>query len=205
MKIFIVFLLLSHITVGTSLFAAEKAESAEGFQEDFSGPMGSEGLPNGWKHLYFNKISRHTRYKVVREGSNSYLQNESDASASGVYREVALNPERYRYLSWRWKVQGILSKGDARTREGDDYPARIYVTFRYDPEKASAGTAFKYGLIRLWYGKHPPLASITYIWANRLPKGEPIPNAYTGKAVLMVANVMGEPRDAHFGGFAGSF
>ena len=150
MKIFIVFLLLAHITVGTSLFAAEKAESAEGFQEDFSGTIGSEGLPKGWKHLYFNKIPRHTRYKVAREGSNSYLQAESDASASGVYREVALNPERYRYLSWRWKVQGILSKGDARTREGDDYPARIYVTFRYDPEKASAGTAFKYGLIRLW-------------------------------------------------------
>ncbi|MBW2145666.1 MAG: DUF3047 domain-containing protein [Deltaproteobacteria bacterium] len=192
MKVFIFFLLAALMTVGAPPVTAGKAESTVGFQEDFSGPAGSEELPEGWKPLYFKKIPRHTRYKVVREGNDSYLQAESHASASGIYREVALDPKRYRYLSWRWKVHGILSKGDARSREGDDYPARIYVTFQYDPEKASVGKAFKYGLIRLWYGKYPPSATITYIWANRLPKGESIPNAYTGKTVMMMAVESGD-------------
>jgi len=187
MKRLIFILFLASVAAGAASRAEEGEESRVAFKEDFSGPLNKEGLPEGWKFLYFKKISRHTRYSVVRKDGRACLKAESDASASGIYRELSLDPRRYPYLSWRWRVQGILEKGNAHTREGDDYPARIYVSFEYDPERASTGKAIKYGFIRLLYGQYPPAATITYIWANRLPEGEAVPNAYTGDAVMMVA------------------
>ena len=37
-----------------------------------------------WRPLYFRKIKRHTEYSVVREGKESYLRADSNASASGI-------------------------------------------------------------------------------------------------------------------------
>jgi hypothetical protein len=42
-------------------------------------------------------------------------------------------------------------------------------------------------------GKYPPKGALNYIWANRIPKGEEIANAYTDRA-QMVAVESGEEK-----------
>ncbi|MFQ5580433.1 MAG: DUF3047 domain-containing protein [Nitrospiria bacterium] len=157
-----------------------------------SGQMGENGLPSGWEPLTFKKIERHTQYRILQEEGRPVIRAISDRSASGLSRPLDLDPKVYPILSWCWKVDGIISKGDARKKNGDDYPARIYLTFKYDPDKAGFLERSKFSILKkLNKGKYPPKGALTYIWANRIPKGEAVPNAYTDR-VRMVAVESGE-------------
>lgn len=146
----------------------------------------SGGLPLGWEALRFKRIERETRYAVVPDGDGFALRAESEAAASGLYRTLDLDPRVHRILAWRWKVDNLLVKGDARRKEGDDYPARIYIAFRYDPGTATTWERLRYGVIKLLYGRYPPRHVINYIWDNRLPAGTALNNAYTDRAKMIV-------------------
>jgi hypothetical protein len=120
------------------------------------------GLKKNWKHKDFKGK---TDYTVISTGEGHVLKAESRDSATGLIYEIEFDPKEYPILSWRWKVENIYKKGDARTREGDDYPARVYVIFPH------------------WF--KPLTKSINYIWANRLHKGSYVPNTYYSKAIMI--------------------
>lgn len=169
------------------LAVAAAAEAPSAVEIGRFGPPARAGeLPAGWEPLTFKKIPRHTSYEVVREAERWVLRAESDASASGLYRPLDLDPAVYRILTWRWKVENVLVRGDARTKDGDDYPARLYVAFRYDPEAASLWERTRYGAIRLLYGQYPPRGVLNYVWDNRLPPGTTLDNAFTDRAKMVV-------------------
>ena len=97
--------------------------------------------------------------KVVKATSN--------VAASGLFKEIEIDLKKYPILKWSWKINDVLSKGDATRKEGDDYAARIYVVFPH--------TLF-------WKTK-----GINYIWGNKLGRGKSIPNAFARKNVIMLA------------------
>ena len=171
----------------------------------FAPPSAPDGLPPGWEALTFRKVERKTRYTVVREGDEHALRAESDASASGLYRPLDLDARVYRMLAWRWKVDNVLTRADARRKEGDDYPARVYVAFRYEAGAATLWERTRYGAIKLLYGQYPPRHVINYIWDNRLPPGMALDNAYTDRAKMIVVESgparvgqwVAEQRDVH--------
>ena len=162
------------------------AVAAEPVSLRFTPPVDIGGLPPGWEALSFKKIQRQTRYTVVPDGDGYALRAESEAAASGLYRPLDLDPRVYRRLSWRWKVDNILAKADARVKAGDDYPARLYVAFRHDPDTAPVWERARYAAIKLLYGRYPPRHVMNYIWDNRLPVGAALPNAYTDRAQMVV-------------------
>lgn len=146
--------------------------------------LGSEGLPKHWEPLTFKKIKRHTLYEwSTREHA---IHARSSAAASGLIYRLDQDAGKLPILRWRWRMPHSIAKGDEKSKDGDDYAARIYVTFRYDPSKAGRGTRFKYGLVKKLYGEYPPHSGLSYIWANRLPKGESTPNPFTDR-VMMIA------------------
>jgi hypothetical protein len=79
-----------------------------------------------------------------------------------------------------------LKKGDARRKEGDDYPARIYITFEYDPSKLGFFEKAIYEIARLRYGQYPPLGAINYIWESKTPIGMMVLNPYTDRVFMIV-------------------
>jgi hypothetical protein len=93
------------------------------------------------------------------------LRAESHGAASGLILEKEIDLKEFPVLSWRWKVGNILEKGDAHKKEGDDYAARVYVIFPH------------------WF--FPKTRGINYIWANKLPRGEFVPNPFTSNAVMV--------------------
>ncbi len=143
-------------------------------------------FPPGWEPLTFKKIDRHTRYELVRDGHEVVVKAISDASSSGLIRKLTLDLEHFPIISWRWKIFNTYTKGDASRKQGDDYPARIYVTFAYDPEVLGFADLLKYKTAKLIYGEYPPGSAVTYIWANRTPAGAILPNPYTER-VRMIA------------------
>ena len=152
----------------------------------FSAATVGQKLPDGWKPLTFKKIEKHTIYTLVKDNDTVVVKAVAEASASGLTREIKINPKEFPVVQWRWKVMNILKKGDVRRKEGDDYPARIYITFEYDPSKLSLFERSKYEAIRLLYGEYPPLAAINYIWESKAPVGTMVPNPYTDRVMMFV-------------------
>ena len=90
-------------------------------------------------------------------------------------------------------IVSVIEKGDAFEKSGDDFPARLYVTFEYDPAKLSGWEKLKYRAARLLYGESPPLHALTYVWANSAKPESIIPNAHSARAVMIVVQ-SGEAR-----------
>ena len=139
-----------------------------------------------WRPLYFPKIRRHSIYTVVTEQNESYLKAESNASASGIIYKKEFNVYDYPKIRWRWKISNVYKKGDADKKSCDDYPIRIYIIFKYDPEKASLGQKIRYGLAKLIYGEYPPQSSMNYIWANMKKSEKIITSPYASEAKMII-------------------
>jgi hypothetical protein len=132
------------------------------FGEDLILGNFSAGDLAGWTPKIFHGK---TSYTLVVDGDMRVLKAHSRAAASGLYKEVTLEPRKFPVLRWSWKIGGTIPNGNERTKEGDDYAARVYLVF--------PRTLF-------WKTK-----AINYIWANTLPKGEALPNAYTANAMMV--------------------
>ena len=152
----------------------------------FSTESPADALPRGWEPLTFQKVDKHTRYSLVKDNGVVTVKAESSASASGLIRKISIDPEEYPFLTWRWKVTDINTKSDISRKKGDDCPARLYITFEYDPSGRSVLEKAKHSAIKLFYGTHSPYEAVTYIWGNKAPIGTIAPNPYTDRVMMIV-------------------
>lgn len=120
------------------------------------------GLSNKWQSKIFEG---ETVYTVTDEEGVRCIVALSNSSASALIYEIKYDPGEYPVLSWKWKIDHVLEKGNAHIKEGDDYAARVYVIF---PS------------IIFWKTK-----AINYIWASTLPREEAVPNPFTGNAIMI--------------------
>jgi hypothetical protein len=130
----------------------------------------SAGSLDGWKS---QSLEGMTLYTLEQEAGRPVLRAVSEASASGLYRELRVDLRQTPFLNWSWRIDRMLGPHDERSRKGDDYPARVYVVF-------SAGVAF-------WRTR-----AINYVWSAQ-PLNSVWPNAWD-EDVRMVAAHSG-PRD----------
>jgi hypothetical protein len=152
----------------------------------FSAERAGEWLPAGWAPFTFRGIDQHTDYRLVEEDGKVVVKATAHASASGLMRRITIDPREYPIVRWRWKVANVLEKADIHRREGDDYPARIYIAFEYDPARLGLSDRIKYGVAKMLHGEHPPHAVLNYLWVSKAPVGLVVPNAYTDRSMMIV-------------------
>jgi rSAM/selenodomain-associated transferase 2 len=111
-------------------------------------PLAADALPAGWYLLAFHGVARQTRYAVSRDEEGWALHAQSDRAAAGVYRPLDLDPRVYTVITWRWKIERLLERLDPTRKAGDDYPARVYVAFRYEPEREGIWERTKFEFYR---------------------------------------------------------
>lgn len=143
-------------------------------------------LPEGWTAQTFKAIERHTSYSLVACNGKTAVMARSEGAASGLTRKLRVDPREYPILSWRWKVEGLLPAADLKVKKADDAPARVYVTFAYDPAKVGFFEKAKFETVRLFYGEYPPLAALTYVWASRESAGAAFASPYTDRSRVIV-------------------
>lgn len=119
-----------------------------------------DGDIGAWEEKVF---SGKTAYERVSIDGRSVVRATSRGAASGLFRKQRIDLEKTPILEWTWRVEGTLGDIDERTREGDDYSARIYV-IRSDP-------------VLFWRTR-----AVNYVWASTRTVGESWPNAYTDGA-----------------------
>ena len=160
----------------------------------FPNPLFTETFDDldAWEKLTFPKISQHSSYSIepgTREQESadiSVLRAQSKGSASGILWKGEFNVYEYPFLRWRWKIRNIYAKGNATVKEGDDYPVRLYVMFKYDPADPAVQRSLKYSLAKFFYGRTPPYTTLNYIWANREHPQKFLVNPYSDRAMMIV-------------------
>ena len=151
----------------------------------FSAAPVGQALPDGWKPLTFKKIPKQTAYELIKDGDAVVVKAVSEASASGLTKAVTIDPKEYPIVRWRWKVENVLKHSDVSRKDGDDYPARLYITFAYDPDKVSLGKKLKFKTGQALFGDIP-IGALNYIWDTNTPIGTIVENAYTDFAQMVV-------------------
>ena len=162
-----VMLLFPVLLVPTSVLAEEASKiSVANF---------SEGDLSGWEEKSFKGNSQYefVSFKTVNSNNmessaplGKVLRAHTQGKASGLFKEVKINLNETPYLNWSWQVNNLYKGNDERSKEGDDYPARIYVV-------VSGGIFF-------WNTK-----AVNYVWSSHQPVGSEWPNAYTGNAKML--------------------
>lgn len=167
-----------------------RAAGAEGGRIEamqFSALRAGAPLPEKMKPWGFGGGARPTRYSLVSDGGVVVLRAEAEASASGIVREMRLDPRAYPILSWRWKAMKVLERADIRTKAGDDFAARVYVTFELDPATLPPAERIKLSIARTVYGENVPAAALCYVWDGKSPRDTLVPSAYTERVRMIVA------------------
>ena len=153
----------------------------------FSAASVEDELPANWRSFAFSRIKKHTSYSLVEDNGNVVVKASSSRSASGLMRKLRIDPNKYPFISWRWKISKIYSKGDITQKKGDDYPARIYIIFENDVNQSTFFKKAKRRAYRLLYGESPPGGAINYIWASNAPEGTIASNIYATQSKMIVA------------------
>ena len=155
----VIALLLLLFTFPSSILAENSAvmPKCEIIIDDFT-----EGIKPDWNNKSFKGT---TEYTWIKENDRTFVRATSKDSASGLFYEIEYDPQQYPYLTWQWKVDNIIASGDATRKSGDDYGARVYVVF----------PSFFFWKTR----------ALNYIWANKLPKEQAVPNPFTSNAIMI--------------------
>jgi hypothetical protein len=176
MKRILIILTIIVVTIVSPLCAQILEQN---FREEFN------SLDN-WKPFTFPKIQRHSTYSIQKEDWKSYLVATADNSVSGIIHNKSFNIYKMPIVKWKWKISNIYLTGDEKKKSGDDYPLRIYIVFKYNPEKAGIFERVQYNTMKLIYGEYPPHSSLNYIWANKKYPERILPNTYTAKTQMIL-------------------
>jgi len=123
----------------------------------------SDSSLEGWEEKSFKG---NTSYQLAKLNGMQVLHAESRDAASGLYYEKQIDLNTTPYINWQWNVEKVISGVDETTRDGDDYPARVYVIF-------SGGLFF-------WQTR-----AINYVWSNNQAVGTDWKNAFTENARMI--------------------
>lgn len=167
-------------------WAAQPLAATEGV--DWLAPPGT----SEWADQTFGRIRRHTRYEVVatrtgsdRESEPAYLAT-SDCAASGKVLPVSnVDLLRTPILRWSWKIVRGLDIADERSQKGDDFAARVYVLFAFDPEAASLPGRLAHRLYSNLFRRPLPGSALDYVFASHLPAGTSWPNPSQASAKMI--------------------
>ena len=140
---------------------------------------------NEWEELTLPKKDK-TEYTLVSDGEEPHIKAVSKNSASGWKYKVDIDPKEYPIIEWRWKVDGVLKEGDMSEKDGDDYAARIYITYEYDRKDLPLGERIKYGSMKTFTDFDIPLRSMNYVWANVADTGTVQENVFTNWVNMIV-------------------
>jgi hypothetical protein len=153
---------------------------------DFSTRTEADTLPEHWQPLLFDGIENHTVYTHVVDEGLGVIQAIAEQSSSGLVRKISIDVNQYPQISFRWKIDNILQAADLTRKQGDDAPARVYVTFAYDSSMVSFWERVKFAAIKLIYGEYPPIGALTYVWASHGEKGTIMDNPYTSRVKMVI-------------------
>lgn len=109
-----------------------------------------------------------SKYQIKQQKGRTILTADSKHSASLLYKKIHIDLNQTPYLNWQWLIEQTYSSiTNEHTKQGDDFPARIYIA------------------IKPRLGGIQPRA-LTYVWASHATQFSHWKNPFT-KSVNVLA------------------
>lgn len=125
----------------------------------------SKGTADNWEKKVF---SNESQYQLVKLDGKTVLKGEADNSASGLFKKQRIDLTRTPFLNWSWRVDTPHPPLNERTKEGDDYAARVYLV-------VDGGLLF-------WR-----TIALNYVWSSSQSMEASWPNSFAGDNVMLLA------------------
>jgi len=116
-----------------------------------------------WREKSF---SGNTSYTIQNEDGVKVLKASTINAASVLYRQDAIDLTTTPWLEWTWKIEATFASIDEKTKAGDDFPARLYVTAKTGPLP--------------WQ-----TIAINYVWSSHQAIDTVWVNPYTNKSIMV--------------------
>ena len=146
--------------------------------------------PKDWAFQPIRNAPHATKYALVRDDDlgTTVLEGSANAAAGALIYRFDGDAQINAILRFKWKVGGLIASSDPRTKGGDDYVARIYVTFAVESERAGAKQKAENAIARLLYGETPPHAALSYVFTHKAALGTVITSPYTQRVKKIVVD-----------------
>ena len=139
-----------------------------------------------WEPLALPWGDAETEYATVRDGKREAMRAESRCSASALAVPLdGIDLREWPILRWSWKVEQPLARRDERAKSGDDFAARVYVMFRFDPDRATWSERVRHRLGSALFGRDLPWTALNYVWTTGEPPGQRWDNPFSGSSKMI--------------------
>lgn len=142
--------------------------------------------PADWVPWGGNSGKRRTVYRLAQVGEQVALEAYADRGATGLHRQLHVDPKRHSLLEWSWRVNDLIPDADKRYARRDDSAARLVVSFHGDPAKLDFEQRAKLRLVKAITGDALPYAILMYVWANEVPVDTVLPNPHFDRIRMIV-------------------
>lgn len=144
----------------------------------------------GWTFQPLRGVKKTTTYSVVRdtESGANVVEAKAVGAAAALGVRLDFDTAQTMLLRFKWRVGNMIDASDPRTKEGDDYAARIYVTFAHDPARETFREKAQNLLFKTFYGEIPPRAALAYVFTHRAKPNEIIVSPYTSRVRKIVVD-----------------
>ena len=168
------------VALGAPLAIAASASIAA-----FSSMPPGSALPPGWDLVTLPGIAP-PAIALVEDSGAAVLRVRSVGAAGSVAHRLEADATRTPILAWRWKVDRVLDNADLARKEGDDFAARVYVSFDVPQQALPLALRARMKLAKLLYGADLPAAVLCYVWDNTHPPGTTAWNPFSDRVRMIV-------------------
>ena len=155
-------------------------------------PSAGDFPPSPWKVERLDERVPPTRYGLRVWDGVAAVEAQASKSMALFGRPLEIDLQKTPFLCWQWRIDAPVASADMTQKSGDDYAARVYLTFNVPPDQLGVLTRAGLALARSIYGNQVPDAALNYIWDNRHPVGTVQANAYTDRARMLVLRSGGD-------------
>ena len=150
----------------------------------------ADSPPVEWHAQPVRGAKHATVYRYVRddETNATVLEGSADAAATALTYRFDDDARLHPILRFKWKPGNLIATSDPNTKAGDDYTARIYVTFVSDPQQASIREKAENALAHTLYGETPPHAALSYVFTQKAAVGAIITSPFTQRVKKIVVD-----------------
>jgi hypothetical protein len=178
--------LAASLLSGCSLLPSRPAFERPDAVSLFSQATPGEPHPLTWQPMIITRFNKLTEYTIVDHDGERVLRARAAKSASGLVQDVAIDPQRYAIVFWRWKAMNALPEANLARAGMDDSPARLIVGFDGPLEKLDIEDRAMASMVKLISGREMPYASLIYAWDGKLRPGTVIDNPHSSRAKIII-------------------